>query len=79
MMLGLSVLAAATAAVAWMSEILVGVIEPTSHPLRDGANGGQFMAVTLPDGTQFGNVNAAPSAEDADAKPWPSVGGFEGA
>jgi len=28
--LGLSVLAAATAAVAWMSEILVGVIEPTT-------------------------------------------------
>ena len=33
MVLGLSVLAAATAAVAWMSEILVGVIEPTSHAL----------------------------------------------
>jgi hypothetical protein len=32
------------------------------HPLRDGSNGGQFMAVTLPDGTHMGNVNAPPSA-----------------
>src|SRR5882762_4512558 len=32
------------------------------HPLRDGTNGGQFMAVTLPDGTQMGNPNAAPGA-----------------
>jgi hypothetical protein len=40
-------------------------INAVVHPLRDGANGGQFMAVTLPDGTQFGNVNAAPNA-DAD-------------
>jgi hypothetical protein len=33
------------------------------HPLRDGANGGQFMAVTLPDGTLLGNPNAALSAD----------------
>jgi len=33
------------------------------HPLRDGANGGQFMAISLPDGTQLGDVNAAPSAD----------------
>jgi len=26
----------------------------TIHPLRDGSNGGQFMAITLPDGTQMG-------------------------
>jgi hypothetical protein len=26
----------------------------TIHPLRDGTNGGQFMEVTLPDGTQLG-------------------------
>jgi hypothetical protein len=32
------------------------------HPLRYGGNGGQFMAVTFPDGTQKGNPNAAPSA-----------------
>jgi Family of unknown function (DUF6152) len=25
------------------------------HPLRDGTNGGQFMGLTLPDGTQLGN------------------------
>jgi hypothetical protein len=32
------------------------------HPLRDGTHGGQFMAVTLPDGTLKGNPNAAASA-----------------
>ena len=37
-------------------------IEVTIHPLRDGSHGGQFMAVTLPDGTLLGNPNAAPSA-----------------
>jgi hypothetical protein len=33
------------------------------HPLRDGAHGGQFLAVTLPDGTQLGNPDRNPSAE----------------
>ena len=42
-------------------------IKAVIHPLRDGAAGGQFMAVTLPDGTQFGNVNAAPSANAGGA------------
>ena len=37
-------------------------VKAVVHPLRDGANGGQFMAVTLPDGTQMGSVDAAPSA-----------------
>ena len=37
-------------------------VKTVIHPLRDGSNGGQFMAITLPDGTQMGNVNAAPSA-----------------
>ena len=37
-------------------------VKAVIHPLRDGANGGQFMAVTLPDGTQIGNPNATPSA-----------------
>jgi len=37
-------------------------IKTVIHPLRDGNNGGQFTAVTLPDGTQMGNPNAAPSA-----------------
>lgn len=42
-------------------------IKTVIHPLRDGNNGGQFMAVTLPDGTQMGNVNAAPSANAGGA------------
>jgi hypothetical protein len=37
-------------------------VKTVVHPLRDGTNGGQYMAVTLPDGTQMGNTNAAPSA-----------------
>jgi hypothetical protein len=28
------------------------------HPLRDGTNGGQFVGLTLPDGTQLGNPGA---------------------
>ena len=32
------------------------------HPLKDGTHGGQFMAITLPDGTLKGNPNAAASA-----------------
>jgi hypothetical protein len=35
-------------------------VEVTIHPLRDGANGGQFMALTLPDGTQLGNPDRSP-------------------
>ena len=27
------------------------------HPLKDGTHGGQYMAVTLPDGRQMGNPN----------------------
>jgi hypothetical protein len=30
-------------------------VKLTIHPLRDGTNGGQFMSLTLPDGTQLGN------------------------
>ena len=45
-------------------------VKAVIHPLRDGANGGQFMAVTLPDGTQIGNPNAAPSP-NAGAGPTP--------
>jgi hypothetical protein len=37
-------------------------IKTVIHPLKDGTNGGQFMAVTLPDGSQMGNVAAPPSA-----------------
>ena len=43
-------------------------IQTVIHPLRDGTNGGQFMAVTLPDGTKFGNVNA-PAGANAGAGP----------
>ena len=28
----------------------------TVHPLRDGTNGGQFMEITLPDGTVMGSA-----------------------
>src|SRR5262244_1884043 len=44
-------------------------IKTVIHPLRDGNNGGQFMAVTLPDGTQLGNVNAVPSANAGAVSP----------
>jgi hypothetical protein len=30
-------------------------VKLTIHPLRDGTNGGQFVGVTLPDGTQLGH------------------------
>jgi hypothetical protein len=39
------------------------------HPLRDGSNGGQFMAITLPDGTLMGNVNAPAGANAGAAAP----------
>jgi uncharacterized protein DUF6152 len=35
-------------------------VKLTIHPLRDGTNGGQFMALTLPDGTQLGNPDRGP-------------------
>ena len=31
------------------------------HPLRDGKNGGQFLAVTFPDGKVMGNPNGRPA------------------
>ena len=43
-------------------------VKTVVHPLRDGTNGGQFMALTLPDGTQLGNPTGAPSA-NAGAAP----------
>jgi hypothetical protein len=43
-------------------------VKTVIHPLRDGSNGGQFMAITLPDGTQMGNVNA-PASANAGAGP----------
>ena len=37
-------------------------VQAIIHPLRDGSPGGQFMAVTLPDGTMMGNPNARAGA-----------------
>jgi hypothetical protein len=49
----------------WVPKTLIpGMnISVIMHPLRDGAHGGQFLAVTLPDGTQLGNPDRNPSAE----------------
>jgi Family of unknown function (DUF6152) len=47
-------------------------VKAVIHPLRDGNAGGQFMAVTLPDGTLMGNPNAAPSANAGAATPAPA-------
>src|ERR1700735_4152916 len=43
-------------------------VKTVIHPLRDGTAGGQFMAITLPDGTLMGNVNA-PAGANAGAAP----------
>jgi len=44
-------------------------ITTTIHPLRDGTHGGQFLMLTLPDGTQMGGGAATPgSAEQNGAK-----------
>jgi hypothetical protein len=32
----------------------------TIHPLKDGTNGGQFMDITLPDGTTMSAVGPPP-------------------
>jgi hypothetical protein len=39
-------------------------ISVVMHPLREG-HGGQFLAVTLPDGTQLGNPDTEPVKERA--------------
>ncbi|HLH98900.1 MAG TPA: DUF6152 family protein [Xanthobacteraceae bacterium] len=43
-------------------------VKTVIHPMNDGSNGGQFMAITLPDGTLMGNVNA-PVGPNAGAGP----------
>ena len=60
---------AALARQGWMPKTLrAGMkVKAIIHPLQDGAKGGQFMAVTLPDGTVMGNTNAAPSANAGGA------------
>ena len=37
-------------------------VKTVIHPLRDGTAGGQFMAITLPNGTEMGNPNGRPNA-----------------
>jgi Family of unknown function (DUF6152) len=44
-------------------------VQAIIHPLKDGSNGGQLMAITLPDGTQKGNPNGAPGANAGGAAP----------
>jgi Family of unknown function (DUF6152) len=44
-------------------------VQAIIHPLKDGSNGGQFMAITLPDGTQKGNPTGAPGANAGGAAP----------
>ena len=48
----------------WVPKTLTPGMEVKTviHPLRDGTAGGQFMAITLPDGTEMGNPNARPNA-----------------
>ncbi len=48
----------------WVPKTLTPGMKVTAvvHPLKDGTHGGQFMAVTLPDGSQKGNINAAAGA-----------------
>jgi Family of unknown function (DUF6152) len=36
-------------------------VSVTIHPLRDGTNGGQFLTVKLPDGSQMGRGGIAPA------------------
>jgi hypothetical protein len=44
-------------------------VQTVIHPLRDGTTGGQFMAITLPDGSTMGNPTGAPSANAGGAAP----------
>jgi hypothetical protein len=48
----------------WLPKTLTPGMKVTAviHPLKDGTHGGQFMAVTLPDGKLMGNANAAAGA-----------------
>ena len=44
-------------------------VKTVVHPLRDGTNGGQFMHITLPDGSTMGNLNAPAGANAGAAAP----------
>ena len=45
----------------WVPKTLTPGMKVTAviHPLKDGTHGGQYMAVTLPDGKQMGNPNSS--------------------
>lgn len=38
-------------------------VQAIIHPLKDGKHGGQYMAITLPNGKMMGNPNARASAQ----------------
>ncbi|MEA2905688.1 MAG: hypothetical protein QOI12_3075 [Alphaproteobacteria bacterium] len=44
-------------------------VQVVIHPLRDGNAGGQYLAITLPDGTQMGNPSGRGGAADARGAP----------
>src|SRR5258707_5384249 len=48
----------------WVPKTLTPGMKVTAgiHPLKDGTHSGQYMAVTLPDGTTKGNPNGAANA-----------------
>jgi hypothetical protein len=54
----------------WVPKTLVPGMKVTAviHPLKDGTLGGQFMAVTLPDGTMKVNPNEAPKLNEGAPK-----------
>ena len=54
----------------WVPNTLTSGMKVTAviHPLKDGNRGGQYVAVTLPDGTTKGNPKRVPNA-DAGASP----------
>jgi hypothetical protein len=46
-------------------------VSVTIHPLRDGTNGGQFLTVKLPDGTQMGRGGIQGPAAPGGTPPAP--------
>lgn len=54
----------------WRSNTLTPGMKVSAlvHPLRDGTRGGQFMIITLPDGSTKGTANAVPG-NDAGGLP----------
>jgi len=52
----------------WLPKTLTPgmAIKAHIHPLRDGKSGGQFLAVTLPDGKVMGNPTGRPAGAPND-------------